>query len=729
MSRTSSVTEVGWTRAASLFGALVLLVVGASGAAQSQDADAGVVIDHAPTLEDMRQIRVFAELAVSADGQWVAYTMSRPYGTGTTTSSEMAHGRITLLDARSHRTRVVSVSGRPHSMRWSPVGHSLAFLTQSDAESRLWVCGPTDGITTPRSVTRRDSLDGVILAFAWSPTGDELAYIAAEPAVSDRAADSSETRPGLVIFHDAPGDYTGPTSPLYSRDSTGTYVAVMRMHDGAVHVLARHIVSSRYGPTVDWSRPGMLLVSGAPIGVRWFDQLAVRRLYTLDPLSRAVHRVHPEPQARLQPVWSPSGRWIASVDFQAFPEGRPSSYTLRLDAPARNEAIILSRDRDDPSSVLLTPRWSGDDRTLYVVQAVEATTRLFSIDVRRRRWRAITPETLSVAQYAVSQDGTTLAAVLESARQPQEIFRIDPATGALTRLTYESRALPPMRIGQVEQVTWRSGDDRFTVHGFLVEPPGFDSTRRYPLVVMVHGGPGALYMNAFMSINFPHAPIPSQLLAAAGYLVLLPNPRGDPGYGVPFMAALHGASGTGAFTDINAGVSALIARGFVDSSAIGIAGASYGGYVTAYAITQTRRFAAASINDAPVDLTSEYGQNYATRSLWSSYFGGTPWSAPELYRSQSPITFIRQVRTPVLMRYGGRSDTGDDIRQAYMLAQGFELYAALRDLGVPVQFVLHPDQGHGIADWELYTDWVTRNLCWFDYWLRHEGPNPIEGIH
>jgi dipeptidyl aminopeptidase/acylaminoacyl peptidase len=156
-----------------------------------------------------------------------------------------------------------------------------------------------------------------------------------------------------------------------------------------------------------------------------------------------------------------------------------------------------------------------------------------------------------------------------------------------------------------------------------------------------------------------------------------------------------------------------------------MAGVSYGAYLTAFAITQTRRFAAVSLDDGPTDLRADYGVNYAfhSRSL-SSFFGGTPWTKPEVYAAQSPITFVARARTPVLMRYGGRSATGDDVRQAYMLSQGFEFYAGLHDAGVPVQFILHPDQGHGIADWDLYKDWVSRNLRWFDFWLRHEGANP-----
>jgi dipeptidyl aminopeptidase/acylaminoacyl peptidase len=363
---------------------------------------------------------------------------------------------------------------------------------------------------------------------------------------------------------------------------------------------------------------------------------------------------------------------------------------------------------------------------VYVARYERGTARLFAVDVATDQWRAITPDTLSVSHYAVARHGKTILVVLDNANQPQELYRLDPATGELTRLTRGAGAVPPVRLGHIEQLAWPSDDGRFTVHGFLIKPPAYDSTRRYPLVVLVHGGPGALFTNSFTSLNFGQQGYPPpQWLASAGYLVLMANPRGDRSYGEAFAAALHEDWTLGPFGDINAGVSALIARGLVDSTAIGIAGWSYGGYLTAYAITQTHRFAAASIDDGPTDLRIDYAINYAIHSATLvQAFDGTPWARPDIYAAQSPITYVNRIRTPVLMRYGGRGSTGDNIRPAYMLAQGLELYAGLRDTGVPVQFVLHPDQGHGVVDWALYKDWVMRNVRWFDYWLKGEGTKP-----
>ena len=169
----------------------------------------------------------------------------------------------------------------------------------------------------------------------------------------------------------------------------------------------------------------------------------------------------------------------------------------------------------------------------------------------------------------------------------------------------------------------------------------------------------------------------------------------------------------------------MVARGLADSTRLGIGGGSYGGYLTAFGIPQPRRFAAASIDDGPTDLRTDYGLNYAFHSDWfKAFLGGTPWERPAVYARQSPITYVDRVRTPVLMRYGGRSSTRDHVRLSYLLPQGLEFYAGLRDAGVPVEFVLHPDQGHGAVDWELYTDLVRRNLDWYDYWLRHQGTDP-----
>ena len=674
----------------------------------------------------IQKIGTIDELSLSPDGRWAAYVTTGRFGPAAASSSY-----ITILDLAHHRARRVAFGGRPFGLQWAGGGGTrevLAFIAAKDGRNRIWRYSPSGFDSIPRPIAISDSLGGEVISFAWNRPGTAIAYLAAEETKSAYAERQPKiVAPRLVLFNDSPGDYTGPTSHSYSRDSVGVYVALEDLGRGVARVLARHVVSAKNSPTVEWSHSGMLLVNGAAMRVSWLDEITSGLLYSVDPSSGVRRLIEPRLGSVKRAAWSPDGRRIASLRLDLLPEGRLplSRYTLQIGNALGSGAEVSFDAETDGLAYSLPPLWGRSGQTIYIARYQSATARLFEVDLTSGRWRPLTPDTLSISRYAVSRDGRTILGVLENANQPQEIFRIEPVTGVLTRLTRHAEQLPPMHLGHVDRVAWESKDGRFTIHGFLVKPPDFDPTERYPLVVLVHGGPGALFTDAFVGINFAPS-LPPQLLAAAGYMVLLPNPRGDPSYGEEFQSALHTDLAPGPFADVDAGVDALIALGLVDSTAVGIAGASYGGYLTAYAITQTNRFAAASIDDGKVDLRSEYGQNYATRSSWAkAIFDGPPWTKSALYASQSPITYISRVRTPVIMRYGGRSNTGDSIRQSYMLAQGFELYAGLRDTAVPVQFVLHPDQGHAITDWGLYKDWVTRNLAWFDYWLLGGGPCPV----
>lgn len=695
-----------------------LPLVALASVAASQAAGA-----RAPVLEDIRHLETVDELAISPDGLWAAYVVSRRFASDTAT-----RGEIRILDLGRGRTWEVEVRSRPRALQWSPgIRPVLAFLAAAGGRNRVLEYSPLDSGSAPRCIAIQDSLGGEVLAFAWSPNGDSIAYVATERNGKAGATIPERPVPRLILFRDSAGYYTGPTSPLYSIDSTGAYVAMGRGSAVRPRVVARHLVSAKGYPSISWSRAGTLLIGGAALGVSWQPRIVSGIVYTIDVASGAVRRLEPVGRSRKRPSWSPSGRHIASLRFEFLPNGQLplSRYTLEVESTVESEREVAFDGEADGLAYAFPPMWGRDDRTLYVARYEQATPRLFVVDPASGTWRALTPDTLAISRYAISRDGSVLLGVLENANQPQEIFRIDPATGNLTRLTHNADLLASLRLGHVDRIAWRSRDGRFTVHAFLVTSSSYDPSIRYPLIVLLHGGPGHLFTNSFIGVNFTPNQLPPQLLASAGYMVLLPNPRGDPSYGEEFEIALHGNWASGPFSDIIAGVDALIARGLVDSSRVGIAGASYGGYLAAYAITQTERFAAASIDDAPVDLTSEYGQNYATRASWSkAAFDGTPWTNRKLYVSQSPITFVSRVRTPVIMRYGGRSDTHDRIRQSYMLAQGFELYAGLRDTGVPVEFVLHPDQGHGITDWCLHKDWVTRNVTWFAFWVLHQNSNP-----
>jgi dipeptidyl aminopeptidase/acylaminoacyl peptidase len=670
-----------------------------------------------PTFGDLAKLRHIDEISVSADGNWVAYVAGPVFDF----ASPPAGVGITFLNLKDGRKRMVDLAGRPHHLAWSPQGQ-LSFLMKTPDRGGIWSLGPRGSETRLVRLASRDSAGEEILAYSWNSAGDSLAYLVAAMPALKSAAGSFHEQQRLILFRDVPGDLTGPTDPPWARDSIGAYLVVSAIGGDKARVVRPKVVSRRGDPDIRWLSTGEIGVVGIRLDAS-LDQMFFERGVTLiNPETGATRALQLQPeQAPRNPAWAPSGRRLAFLNLS-----RP---TMDLRRPMVDYALhAVARRAGTAQSVLsqhadglldLAPLWSADERTLYIGRYQRASARLYTVDVSTRQWKLLTPDTLSVSHYVLANDGKHLIVAMENANQPRELFRLDPGSGRLTRLTHEGDSLARYPLGQVEAVSWPSADRRFTVHGFLLKPAGYALGRRYPLIVLVHGGPGAFHSNSFMGLRFNRAFAPAQLLSAAGYLVLLPNPRGDTSYGPEFQIALNGDLASGPFHDVDSGVSALLERGLVDSTAIALYGASYGAYLTAYAVSQTHRYAAAAIDDGPMNLSSIFGQSYGVEIMFlKRRLGGNLWARPEIYAAQSPTTFVDRVRTPVLMRYGGRSACGVNAIRLGFLAQGLEYYAGLKESNVPVEFVVHPDQGHGIADWELYRDWVGRTLTWFGRWRR-----------
>ena len=256
--------------------------------------------------------------------------------------------------------------------------------------------------------------------------------------------------------------------------------------------------------------------------------------------------------------------------------------------------------------------------------------------------------------------------------------------------------------GEAKSLEWTS--DGATVQGWLVYPMAFDATRRYPLVVSVHGGP-----SADQPVGWPSrwtGTLPSQ-----GYFLFLPNPRGSYGFGEAFAAGNVKDFGGGDLRDILSGVEAAVASAPIDPHRVGIIGWSYGGYMAMWAVTQTNRFAAAVAGAGIVDWRSYYGQNKI--DTWMlPFFGASVYDDPAVYARSSPIEFIKKVKTPTLVLHGERDSE-------VPTPQGYEFWHALKALGVDTQLVIYTDEGHDVQQPAHQTDIVTRAVAWFDRYLRN----------
>jgi dipeptidyl aminopeptidase/acylaminoacyl peptidase len=278
--------------------------------------------------------------------------------------------------------------------------------------------------------------------------------------------------------------------------------------------------------------------------------------------------------------------------------------------------------------------------------------------------------------------------------------------------------LPALPLGRTEALRWKSGE--FDVEGLLTYPVGYEKGKRYPLLLVIHGGPTDAFTQSF--IASPHDfynVYPTAVFAARGYAVLRGNPRGSSGYGRKFRYANYKDWGGGDFKDLMAGVDHVISLGVADPDRLGVMGWSYGGYMTAWAITQTRRFRAACVGAGICDLVSFTGTTDIP-SFVPDYFGGEPWDRFEAYRARSALYHIKGVSTPTLILHGEKDER-------VPTGQGYELYNALKRQGCPVQMVVYPRMGHGLDEPKLMKDAMTRNVKWFDKYVGGSKPATATG--
>ena len=284
-----------------------------------------------------------------------------------------------------------------------------------------------------------------------------------------------------------------------------------------------------------------------------------------------------------------------------------------------------------------------------------------------------------------------------------------PPGGTPRRLTAFNQGVAEHDLGRSESFNWTGPDGDGIADGVVVYPPDFSARRRYPLVLVIHGGPQSANTVAFNSI--------AQLLAAHDYVVFSPNYRGSDNRGNAFQHAIVNDLGDGPGRDVMAGIQALEQQGFIDASRIGVSGWSYGGYMTAWLLGHYHIWKAAVSGAAVTDLVQEYAlsDNNVTERF---SLGGPPWSEQLLqaYRAQSPISYARDITAPTLIL----ADTGD-VRVP--ISESYLLYHALKDSGVPVQFFAYPVPGHTPGDPVRLPDVYRRWVEWMDRYLH----NPYRG--
>ncbi len=630
---------------------------------------------------------------ISPDGRRIVYTRYR---------IDKLHDNwvddLWIMDADGSRNRFLTKGG---GAVWSPDGTRIAFEREGEPRGEQIFVRWMDDEGAESQITHVDGGPG---ALAWSPDGQAIAF-------------------SLSVPHEEPwGDVDMPARPKgaewTAEPKIVTRLSYRRDHVGYTDEGYRHLfVVSADGGTPrqltdgEWNHSGpawaadgrQILFSSLRIPeAEW--EWRESEIYTVDLQSGSIRQLTRRHGPDFNPVVSPNGRLVAYGGYDWTDDTYITSklYVMNVDGSNPRE---ISGDLDrSPQNVT----WAADNSGVYFTAADQGTANLHFAPVNGSGPRQITEGEHTLSLNSMTDDGLAVG-ILTSAHEPGDVVSYRVRNPTIEKLTdVNGDVLAGKKLGEVEEI-WYTSTDGLRIQGWIVKPPDFDPSRKYPMMLAIHGGPHGMYSSStsYMWFEWQH-------YAAMGYVVLFTNPRGSSGYGSAFGNEIKNAYPGKDYDDLMNGVDEVIQRGYVDTQNMFVYGCSGGGVLTAWVVGHTDRFAAASSECPVTNFFSFVGTTDGVG--WYRNFEHLPWEDPSEHIRRSPLMYAGNVTTPTLLITGEL-----DLRTP--MAQTEEYYQALKFLKIPTAMIRLQDEWH--AYWGKPSNFM-RTLAyrrsWFEKYLTKEPP-------
>ena len=652
---------------------------------------------HAMTFTDLAAIRRIGAPQVSPDGKWIAYDASTIDLPG-----NYRRSAIYLMPAAGGESRKISDGTKQdEGPAWSPDGRVLAWVSnQTGGPKQIWLYYVGAGTTK-----KLPDLPGGASSIKWTPDGQALLVVSdiypdcgVEPDCVKEKTTAAEAKPTQARVL---------TSLMYRhwkawQEPTRTHILLQPINgtprDLTPGAFDAPPFSISGGDEFDISPDALELVFARDTEDR--PETSTNSDLFITPISSGkeqTRRITTRKGADTSPRYSPDGKLIAyRSQSRAGYESDLWELWVYNRATGQSTRLALAFPNWISSFV-----WAPDGRSIYFTAPEKSKNAIYEATMGGE-YRKIWDEA-SADGLAVSKDGQTLYFERSSLTRPVEIWSLT-RSGQAKQLTHDNDALlASLELGETGDI-WYAGADNTQVQALTVKPPDFDPAKKYPLLVLIHGGPQGAWSDQWSYRWNP------QMFAAKGYVILMPNPRGSSGYGQKFVEEISRDWGGRVYTDIMNGVDNLTAMPWVDASRLGAAGGSYGGYMVDWILGHSDRFKALVSHAGVYNLESMYG---VTEELWFPEweFAGNPWDNPELYEKWSPNRFVKNFKTPTLVTHG-------ELDFRVPINQGLELFTALQRRGIPSKMLYFPDEGHWVLKPQNSKLWYETVGGWFDRYLK-----------
>jgi len=684
-----------------------LVIVSLCGLLNAQAQTAG---KHAITFDDLIRMHRVSTPEVSSDGKWAAYAVVTPDLEPNRNASN-----IWVVSTGGGEAVQLTRSGRDSSPSWSPDAKTLAFLSTRDGTSQVYLLRMGGG-----EAHKLTQLSTGADIFKWSPDGTKLAFTSSvypdcsnRPATAggnddacNKARDDEKEKNKVkahvyeqLLYRHWTHWFEGKRSHLFIMPADGSTAA----HDLTMGADYDIPPDERSGPgDLNFSPDGKEICFTAVTDK--MEAISTNGdLFIVPVAGGESKRITTNPGFDGNPVYSPDGRYIA-YHAQLTPEYESDRWRVMLYDRKTGKNENLSEGFDRSANELA---WSPDSKTIYFTAENETQQPVYAMAARAgAEPKKIIADGVNTG-ISFSADGKTLVFERTSLSMPFELFAAMGDGSGVHQITHHNDALLATLDMNPAESFWFAGAEGTKVQAMLIRPPNFDASKKYPLLVLLHGGPQTMWEDGWgYRWN-------SQVFSGAGYVTLMINRRGSTGYGQKFTDEITNDWGGKAYLDVMNGVDYTLAKyPFVDKTRMAAAGGSYGGYMADWIATHTDRFKAIISHAGIFDKVSMY----ATEELWFEEhdMAGTPWTNPESYKKWAPETYAAQLgkfKTPMLIIAGEL-----DYRVPY--TQSLELFSALQRQGVPSKLVVFPDEGHWILKPQNSQFWYKTFLDWLATYVK-----------